>query len=197
VPRWQAERLAGFLQARGIPHRLREVFNDPVAPAADLEGELRSRSPAAGYAFDAPIIGRMLRFRLRRELRNVEGELAMLRERRHDVLVRPQDIDAAKEMAKQVLPEEPSAPGGEQAAVPAASDALELAAVTHLPWEDAWRLAQRLTAAGVPASVMADDPGQGRSIPLSRRVVPVGVRPGDLERARALLGPEDQPPAPA
>jgi hypothetical protein len=59
-------------------------------------------------------------------------------------------------------------------------------ALTELPWDEAFALAERLTAAGIPAAVMAAET-HDRDRHLAARVVPVGVRPADLQRATTFL----------
>ena len=75
-------------------------------------------------------------------------------------------------------------------AAPAGSDdsagPMHPAGLCELPWEQAWRLTQRLIAAGIPAAVMAGE-GEDRDKPMQSRTVPVGVRPSDLERARPFV----------
>jgi len=56
----------------------------------------------------------------------------------------------------------------------------------ELPWEQAWKLTQRLIAAGIPAAVLAGEGGD-RDKPMQSRTVPVGVRSPDLERARSFV----------
>jgi len=56
----------------------------------------------------------------------------------------------------------------------------------ELPWEQAWKLTERLIAAGIPAAVMAGEGGD-RDKPMQSRTVPVGVRSPDLERARSFV----------
>jgi hypothetical protein len=94
-----------------------------------------------------------------------------------EVLVRPERAPEGK------LPEA-------VAPVPAgsadAADPIEPAVLCELPWEQAWRLAERLIAAGIPAAVMAGEGGD-RNKPMQARTVPVGVRPPDLERARSFV----------
>ena len=57
----------------------------------------------------------------------------------------------------------------------------------ELPWSQAWALTERLIAAGIPAAVMAPEESD-RDRPMSTRIVPVGVRPEDLDRARSFAG---------
>jgi hypothetical protein len=100
-----------------------------------------------------------------------------------EVLVRPDR--SAKEPGEEPEPEPeppPAAPAG--SADPAGP--IEPAVLCELPWEQAWRLTQRLIAAGIPAAVMAGE-GEDRDKPMQARTVPVGVRPSDLERARSFV----------
>jgi hypothetical protein len=96
---------------------------------------------------------------------------------RWEVLVRPDQ------------PDERSEPTPAPAATEMSEDAvspIEPVALCELPWEQAWRLTERLIAAGIPAAIM---PGEGgdRDKPMQSRTVPVGVRQRDLERARAFV----------
>lgn len=92
-----------------------------------------------------------------------------------------------------VRPQAPEAASGETSVVEevetspsTTADAGEPAVLCELTWNEAWRLTERLIAAGIPAAVMAGEGGD-RDKPMSARTVPVGVRPDDLERARAFL----------
>jgi hypothetical protein len=102
-----------------------------------------------------------------------------------EVLVRPER--SPEEPEEEPQPERrpeprPAAPVG--SADPAGP--MEPAVLCELPWEQAWRLTQRLIAAGIPAAVMAGE-GEDREKPMHARTVPVGVRPFDLERARSFV----------
>ncbi len=101
-----------------------------------------------------------------------------------DVLVRPEVLPGD-------LGEGEAAPPAAQEPVRSdaprdAPSAAEPVVLCELPWDDAWRLAERLIASGIPAAVMAGESGD-RDRPMGDRQVPVGVRPSDLERARAFL----------
>jgi hypothetical protein len=94
------------------------------------------------------------------------------------VLVRPVDPTPTSE-GTSVGEEVPASPT-------TAADDGEPMVLCELTWTDAWRLTERLIAAGIPAAVMAGEGGD-RDKPMSARTVPVGVRPEDLDRARAFL----------
>ena len=119
-----------------------------------------------------------------------------------DVLVRPEDLPAAPSAAEPPVagerrPLEPKLnvpldgdpgldPSGEATGEPAGAVASAVA-LCELPWNEAWKLARRLTSAGIPAAVMeAEKPDRDR--PMQARIVPVGVRPEDVERAQIFLG---------
>ena len=98
---------------------------------------------------------------------------------KHPVVVEPAAAEPAPEPKLNVLPaqeavESPPAPGSP-------------AVLCELPWDQAWALSRRLIEAGIPAAVMeAEKPDRER--PMQTRVVPVGVRPEDVERAQPFLG---------
>jgi hypothetical protein len=108
---------------------------------------------------------------------------------RWEVLVRPEDLPADKPAAEPKA--EPAAepklnvlPVDEGAAEPAPGSPV---ALCELPWEQAWALSRRLIEAGIPAAVMEPEK-HDREQPMAARIVPVGVRPEDVERARAVMG---------
>jgi hypothetical protein len=113
-----------------------------------------------------------------------------------DVLVRPEDLpDEADPPAKPaglnvpapaLIATEPAV--GTESEPPVADAAPGGPVVLcELPWSQAWALTERLIAAGIPAAVMApEEPDRDR--PMSTRIVPVGVRPEDLDRARSVAG---------
>lgn len=186
APREVAARIESFLLANRIPCRIR--LNTEMTPEMLLEEHMR-QSPEAGRVLDVPLLGPLLRGRLVKDLKaeiNVIGsEIPPV----WDILVRPEDLpereheaeDASQKPRLNVLPgDDVDAPEPKQE--PAGSPV----AVTELPWDEAWALSDRLNAAGIPAAVMAVEE-QDRDRPMSAREVPVGVRPQDLERARALL----------
>jgi len=186
APREVASRIESFLLANRVPCRI--LLNTEMTPEKLLEEHMR-QSPEAGRVLDVPLLGHLLRGRLAKDLKaeiNVIGsEIPPV----WDILVRPEDLpereheaeDASQKPKLNVLPsDDVEAPGPEPAA------AGSPVAVTELPWDEAWALSDRLNAAGIPAAVMAAEE-QDRDRPMSAREVPVGVRPQDLERARALL----------
>jgi hypothetical protein len=193
VPQQVAERIESFLTANGIPCRIR--LNTEMTPERIAEEYLR-QSPEASRVLDLPLLGPLLRGRLgedlKAEIKVTGSEIPPV----WDVLVRPEDLPAAAEpgdsptprlnvpVAAGVSAEEPSEaePGRSEAAAAPGSPAV----LCELPWEQAWALTRRLNEAGVPAAVMApEEPDRGE--PMATRMVPVGVRPEDLERARTFL----------
>jgi hypothetical protein len=112
-----------------------------------------------------------------------------------EVLVRPEDLPGSAErggptpklnvpMPGPVTVEEPvdAEPDRPEAAPAVGSPAV----LCELPWDQAWALTQRLNEAGIPAAVMAPDESD-RDRPMGARMVPVGVRPDDVQRAQAFL----------
>ena len=100
-----------------------------------------------------------------------------------EVLVRPEPSpeEPGAEARPAALAGSSDPPGWDDSAEP-----MEPAVLCELPWEQAWRLTQRLIAAGIPAAVMAGE-GEDRDKPMQARTVPVGVRPSDLARARSFV----------
>jgi hypothetical protein len=84
--------------------------------------------------------------------------------------------------------EDPVAQGAtpEVPAVVAASGAAAPVVLCQLPWDQAWALVARLADAGIAAAVMEAE-SAARDVPMADRMVPVGVEPENLERARGLL----------
>ena len=185
VPREIASRIESFLRANDIPCRIR--LNTEMTPERLAEEHLRSSGRDPSGLLDAPILGPLLRGRLgqnlKAEIEVVGSEIPPV----WDVLVRPQDMPDADEgpaasggtVASTVAPG--SEPTGGAEAPPEGPVVL-----CELAWDDAWRLTERLSAAGIPAAVMAGEGGD-RDRPVDARTVPVGVRPEDVERARTFL----------
>lgn len=188
VPQQVAERIESFLTANGIPCRIR--LNTEMTPERLAEEYLR-QSPEASRVLDMPLLGPLLRGRLgddlKAEIKVVGSEIPPV----WDVLVRPEDLPASADPGGPRTPRlnvpvagmEPISgdPGLPEAAAAPGSPAV----LCELPWEQAWALTQRLNESGIPAAVMApEEPDRDR--PMAARIVPVGVRPEDLERARAL-----------
>lgn len=187
VPREIASRIESFLRANDIPCRIR--LNTEMTPERLAEEYLSSSAREPSRLLDAPVLGPLLRGRLGRDLKAeiqvVGSEIPPV----WDVLVRPEDLP--DELGGEVVPTDtptrdvPAPQGSSGGEAPQA--ALELAVLCELPWEEAWRLTERLIGDGIPAAVMASE-RTDRDRPMGARIVPVGVRPDDLARARASLG---------
>ena len=179
VPREVAERISSFLLANEIPCRIR--LNEEMTPERLLEESLRASGPGASKLLDAPILGTLLRGRLADDLKaEIEVTGADIPPV-WDVLVRPEDLPAEDRIDTPAVTPAPVRAGG--GSPPGATEPVVLC---ELPWEEAWQLTDRLTRDGIPAAVMAGE-GADRDQRLGARIVPVGVRPDDLERARAFL----------
>jgi hypothetical protein len=187
VPQEIASRIESFLRANDILCRIR--LNTEMMPERLAEEYLRSSGRDASGLLDAPILGPLLRGRLGRDLKAeievVGSEIPPV----WDVLVRPEDLPDAGERAAAggaaTAPVvEPEIGATSVAGVPPGAEGPVV--LCELAWEDAWRLTERLSAAGIPAAVMAGEGGD-RDRPMDVRTVPVGVRPEDLERARTFL----------
>jgi hypothetical protein len=193
VPQQVAERIESFLTTNGIACRVRQ--NTEMTPERLAEEYLRE-SPEASRVLDLPLLGPLLRGRLgddlKAEIKVVGSEIPPV----WDVLVRPEDLPGSADRGGQRTPElnvpvpgrvsavEPSdaepGPSGTAAAVG------ELMILCELPWDQAWALTQRLNEAGIPAAVMAPEEPK-RDQPMAARMVPVGVRNEDLDRAQTFL----------
>lgn len=197
--RTQAERLAGFLEGKGFACRVQPASD---GAASGLEAALRTASPAAEEAFGMPVVGGLLRFRFKKEMGSagkVELQALSAALGPHDVLVAPEDLERALDVAKPYVRtldagggyagSEPVPGGGAEATVDArTATAIDAVPVANVPWHEAWELSGRLTDAGIPATVMMPEgvePG-----PLTERAVPVGVKPSDAERARRFIEDE-------
>jgi hypothetical protein len=186
APREVAARIESFLLANRIPCRIR--LNTEMTPDKLMEEHMRQSSEAR-RVLDVPLLGPLLRGRLAKDLKaeiNVIGsEIPPV----WDILVRPEDLPEREHDAEGVhqeprlnVPPDTDTDAAEPGPAPAGSPV----AVTELPWDQAWALTERLNAAGIPAAVLATEE-QDRDRPMGARDVPVGVRPQDLERARAFL----------
>jgi hypothetical protein len=187
VPRQVAERLESFLTANGIPCRIQ--LNAEMTPERLAEEYLRG-SPEASRVLDVPLLGPLLRGRLaedlKAEIQVVSSDIPPV----WDVLVRPEDLPGAADDAIGA-PDAPrlNVPPSAADARPAAPapESTSPTVVCELPWDEAWALIERLNAAGIPAAVMAAE-APDRDRPMQARIVPVGVRPEDVERAAAFIG---------
>jgi hypothetical protein len=193
VPQQVAERIESFLTANGVACRIRQ--NTEMTPERLVEEYLRE-SPGASRVLDMPLLGPFLRGRLgedlKAEIEVVGSDIPPV----WDVLVRPEDLPGSADRGGQRTPElnvpvpgrvsalEPSdaEPGGSEAAAAVGSPMV----LCELPWDQAWALTQRLNEAGIPAAVLAPEE-PNRDAPMTARVVPVGVRPEDLDRARTFV----------
>lgn len=188
VPQQVAERIRSFLVANGISCRIR--LNTEMTPER-LAAEYLEQAPGAAQVLNMPVLGPLLRGRLAKDLKaeiEVAGsDLPPV----WDVLVRPEDLPdplsepTAQPDAPRLNVPSPDAVARPDAALQGASpDAPVL--IAELPWDEAFALTERLNAAGIPAAVMAAGTAD-REVQMGARVVPVGVRPGDLDRARGYL----------
>jgi hypothetical protein len=191
APREIAERIEAFLSANRIACRIR--LNTEMTPERLAEEYVR-QSPTASRVLDMPLVGPLLRGRLsedlRAEIQVIGSEIPPV----WDVLVRPEDLAGVPEPASGTTrPTEPlgGALGSEDplAAGTTAGGTAQapgsLVVLCELPWDQAWALTERLNAAGIPAAVLQADTDRDR--PMDTRVVPIGVRPEDMERARSYL----------
>jgi hypothetical protein len=193
VPQQLAERIESFLTANGIRCRIRR--NTEMTPERLAEGYLQQSSEASGV-LDLPLLGPLLRGRLgenlKAEIEVVGSEIPPV----WDVLVRPEDLPGSPDGSGETTPElNVPTPGRVSAmeATDAEPGPSEVAAaggspmiLCELPWDQAWALTQRLNEAGIPAAVMApEEPNRDR--PMAARIVPVGVRREDLDRAQAFV----------
>lgn len=189
VPQQVAERIRSFLVANGISCRIR--LNTEMTPER-LAAEYLEQAPGAAQVLDMPLFGPLLRGRLSKDLKAeievVGSDLPPV----WDVLVRPEDLpDPVSEPTAEPDVQRLNAPSPDTVARPdtaperASPDAPVV--LTELPWADAFALTERLSAHGIPAAVMAAETTD-REVQMGARIVPVGVRPVDLDRARAFLG---------
>ena len=196
VPSEVARRLETFLLANDVACNIRR--NETMTPEL-VEEALVSAVPWTAFRFYAPLVGRMHRKQVARAMK-VAIELSgagLVPD--HDVLVRLEDLPielaaagvAPTHPGDAEQPANPSAgPGqGTRAATPAppAGDlAPGTAAVAALLWDAAWDLANRLRAAGMPATVLpaAGEPRGSGSI--GEAMFHVVVQAGDWDRAKDL-----------
>jgi hypothetical protein len=190
VPQQVAERIRSFLVANGVPCRIRR--NTEMTPER-LAAEYLEQAPGAAQVLDMPLLGPLLRGRLSKDL---EAEIEVVSSDLPpvwDVLVRPEDLPdpggdplstAGPSPRLNVLPPDPVTGQPDATSEEGSPDAPVV--LTELPWDEAFALADRLTAQGIPAAVMAAE-AHDRDRHMGARMVPVGVRPADLERARTLL----------
>lgn len=194
VPYEIAKRLQAFMAAHEVPCRVRK---------SDVTAEHLARA-TLGSMSDTDVVlprgplGRFVKGRLTRDLAAEITVQAPALVAAYDVLVRPEDLPAdtssdpagtddpwARPGDRPVHP----APGGvDTASGSRAGGGDAPVPVTELLWDQAWELVATLAAAGIPAAVLEPDPSTA-NLPMTRRRVPVAVRPADLERARDLIEP--------
>jgi hypothetical protein len=194
VPQLVAERIASFLTANGIACRIR--LNTEMTPER-LAEEYLKQSPEAAGVLEMPLLGPLLRGRLGKDLKAEIEVTGSGIPPVWDVLVRPEDLperegDPTSRPARLNVPvtglvEAPQPVFAGEEPPDAGSDPGGPVVLCELPWVEAWALTERLIAAGIPAAVMAaEEPDRDR--PMAARIVPVGVRPEDVERARSVAG---------
>jgi hypothetical protein len=192
VPLPIARRLETFLLANGVACKIRR--NDAVTPEQLAEDAVRSATPQAAKMLDSPLVGRLLRTRIKHaakaEIEVTGSELLPA----YDVLVRPETLPA------KVAPEEtPSTrdepkqstdpwarPGEVSTAAAPANVGAGMSAITALPWDAAWSLAGRLQDADIPATVLPVADGPGASGSIGEAMFQVVVQSADAARAQEL-----------
>lgn len=199
LPLQTATRVAEFLRANDISCRLQQTHG--MTPERMME-EIRASNPEAARALGVPVVGGLLRTRLKHGLR-VEMQKTGMDVSLYDVLVRPSDLPAVSDVGKPEVvvattsisaggvppsapPVDPWARPGESVAQTATPD--DAAVVCERQWDAAWLVVDRLTKAGVPASVLPVDGSEGAGASIDGALFRVVVQPGDLERARAETG---------
>ncbi|MGZ8566806.1 MAG: hypothetical protein ACXWXS_07120 [Actinomycetota bacterium] len=174
VPFEIAKRIESFLRAHGIACEVQKVEVGPVeAPAKVTKPKLSAEPYDSGMRHAAKNL-----LKIRSTPPNLP-DLIVDRDPRplYDVLVLEGDLASTAD---------DTASTGTETLEIVEGVAGELVVLCHLPWQEAWALAARLTDEGIPAVAVPDAEGD-RETALDRRVVPVAVRPEDLEAARAAL----------
>jgi hypothetical protein len=174
VPFEIAKRLEAFLHGHGIVCEIQKV-DTPAAPApAGAKPMLSSEPYDSGMRHAAKNL---------LKIRSTPPKLPDLVVEKaprplYDVVVREEDLRLEGVEA-----------AGDDPGVLEMVDGVagELVVLCHLPWNEAWALAGRLTDAGIPAAAVPDPADEDRETALDQRIVPVAVRPEDLEAARTAL----------
>jgi len=187
VPREVASRLEGFLRANGIACRIRQ---NEMTPDQVAEEVLRQAQPGAARVLDTPFVGRMMRSRLRKDLKaevTVTGASSM--PAMFDVLVRPEDLPTATTAGQAADPwaREGDAPPSAAAVVGAVppTDAPDTV-LCERPWDRAWEVVALLGEQGIQAAIMPNE--ESTTAPsIDSGMFRVGVRAQDLERAQGLV----------
>ena len=191
VPQQVAERIGSFLTANGIACRVR--LNTEMTPER-LAEEYMNQSPGASHLLQLPFVGEAIRGQIGERLQGIKIDASEILPV-WDVLVRPEDLPADAEPGRTPTPRlnAPVAAGvtaersdGEPGPSETAAAVGAPMVLCELPWDQAWALTQRLNEAGIPAAVMAPEE-PNRDQPMAARMVPVGVRNEDLDRAQTFL----------
>jgi hypothetical protein len=174
VPFEIAKRLESFLLAHGVVCELRK--REPDQPAGPTTP---GRKPSTPEPYDSGMRQAARNLLKVRSTPPKLPDLAMEKDPRplYEVLVREEDLALAGTDTEGAVPEQLEMIEGV---------AGEMVVLCRLPWHEAWALAGRLTEGGVPA-VAVPDTGEDREVALEQRVIPVAVRPEDLEAARAAI----------
>jgi hypothetical protein len=199
VPLPIARRLETFLVANEIACKIRR--NETLTPEQLAEEAVRSATPQAAKMLDSPLVGRLLRTRIKRGA-TIEVASAGTAPA-YDVLVRPETLPAAWSTVEETpspspgpaeQPADPWARPGQAPPTTAPASSPGMTAITALPWDAAWALAGRLQAADIPATVLpAADAGGGS---IGEAMFQVVVQAGDADRATELASgaPASGPP---
>lgn len=175
VPREVASKLEGFLRANGIACRIRRNEMTPEQVAAEM---LRQTQPGAARVLDKPFVGRMMRSRLRKDLKAEISVTGSTVPAMYDVLVRPEDLPASQQV--------PSAEPGVAAVAAASPPSGPTSVLCERPWDRAWELVSRLGDEGIQAAILPND--ESTTAPsIHEGMFRIGVRAEDLERAQAMI----------
>lgn len=182
VPREVASKLEGFLRANGIACRIRQ---NEMTPDQVAEGMLRQSQPGAARVLDTPFVGRMMRARMRKDLKADITVTGSTMPAMYDVLVRPQDLPTAASAGGGSDPSagEPGTPTAPIAATP--TDAPNTV-LCERPWDRAWEIVTLLGEQGIQAAILPNE--ESTTAPsIDSGMFRVGVRAQDLEPAQSLI----------
>ena len=186
VPREVASRLEGFLRANGVACRIRQ---NEMTPDQVAEQVLRQAQPGAARVLDTPFVGRMMRSRLRKDLKAEITVTGSSMPAMFDVLVRPEDLPTAATAGQGADPwgREPDATEPASAVlgdVPP-TDAPDTV-LCERPWDRAWEVVALLGEQGIQAAILPNE--ESTTAPsIDSGMFRVGVRAHDLERAQGLI----------
>jgi hypothetical protein len=186
VPREVASRLEGFLRANDIACRIRQ---NEMTPDQVAEQVLRQAQPGAARVLDTPFVGRMVRSRLRKDLKAEITVTGSSMPAMFDVLVRPEDLPTAATAGHGADPWAREPDGAEPASavlgdVPP-TDAPDTV-LCERPWDRAWEIVSLLGEQGIQAAILPNE--ESTTAPsIDSGMFRVGVRAHDLERAQGLI----------